>query len=280
MVPSTLFGLRMFRSRSARPPRPRPLEVRFRPQLEALENRLAPATFTVTTTTDEYDLNALTGDPGPDGVMSLREAMLLAFYVGGNVAFDPTLFSTPQTIALSPNVRGAYGNAEISLNSGLSLSVVGPTDVNGNNLVTIDGGGINQALGGGGSWISFYDSTNATALDSASFRNLNFINCVGGGDINHLGGGAINFRGAGGLTLDHCTFTNNSVPAALFEAGINGYGGAIYINSGPASIKNCTFSNNTASLGGGAIASFGTSLTISNSTFSGNTSSGSGGRHL
>jgi predicted outer membrane repeat protein len=235
--------------------------------------------------------------------MSLREAMDLASYVGGKVIFDLTLFSTPQTIKLSSDVRGRYGTAEISIDFGLGLSVVGPTDANGNNLVTIDGGGANQVLGGGGSWISFYDSTNSSLRGPASFSDLNFTNCIGGGDANHIGGGAINYAGdfsstltlnncnfsgnsdinggavdlqsGAGLNVSNCTFSNNSATGGLSG---NGYGGAIY-SSSPVNIKNCSFSNNTAVLGGGALAdSFTTgSITISSSTFSGNTSSGSGG---
>src|SRR5262249_43638545 len=56
MVPSSLFGLRKFRSRPGRAGRSRPPEGRFRPQLEALESRLAPANvLTVNTANDEYD---------------------------------------------------------------------------------------------------------------------------------------------------------------------------------------------------------------------------------
>src|SRR4051812_15296418 len=52
---------------------------RVRPTLDVLEDRLAPAVFTVTTTLDDFDSGgAAAAGAGPDGVLSLREAVSLA----------------------------------------------------------------------------------------------------------------------------------------------------------------------------------------------------------
>src|SRR5262245_62490994 len=64
--------------------------ARFRPRLEPLEDRLAPATFTVRNTNDS-------------GADSLRQAIIDANAASGadTIAFDGTVFNTPQTITLT-----------------------------------------------------------------------------------------------------------------------------------------------------------------------------------
>src|SRR5438874_2103771 len=78
--------LRRFRT-SARPRRP--VSPRARPLLRALEDRIAPATFTVT-------------NIGDAGAGSLRDAISQANANPGfdTITFDPTTFGTSQTIAL------------------------------------------------------------------------------------------------------------------------------------------------------------------------------------
>src|SRR5262249_39608392 len=59
--------------------RPQPRKtVRFKPRIECLENRLPPATITVTTTA---------GDSAVDGTVSLREA-ILSINAGANINAD------------------------------------------------------------------------------------------------------------------------------------------------------------------------------------------------
>src|SRR5262245_8200494 len=62
----------------------------FRPRLETLEDRTAPAVFTVTNTADS----------GPG---SLRQAVLAANAAAGadSIAFDPAVFAKPQTIQMA-----------------------------------------------------------------------------------------------------------------------------------------------------------------------------------
>src|SRR5262245_49425280 len=52
--------------------------ARCRPALEPLEYRCVPAIFTVTTTADAIDGGTLADPTGPDGKLSLREAINLA----------------------------------------------------------------------------------------------------------------------------------------------------------------------------------------------------------
>ena len=75
-------------------------------------------------------------------------------------------------------------------------------------------------------------------------------------------GGAIDNKGA--LTVNNCTFTNNTVNGSYPD----GYAGAIFNDFGTLTVTGSTFDNNTAP-DGGAIYNRGT-LTVNNSTFSGN----------
>src|SRR5262245_5573245 len=78
---------RLFVRKPSAPAHRRP--ARCRPTLEALEDRLVPSTFTVMNTNDS-------------GTGSLRQAILDANAAAGPdvINFDPTAFSTPQTIRL------------------------------------------------------------------------------------------------------------------------------------------------------------------------------------
>src|SRR5215831_14245784 len=96
MFPFSQFGLRKLRSTSSRLGRAHLPRVGYRPFLELLENRLAPATLTVNEIADNNDFNSstLTG--------SLRGCIEYANGSSGNtINFDPNVFATPQTITLS-----------------------------------------------------------------------------------------------------------------------------------------------------------------------------------
>src|SRR5262245_20879467 len=119
----------------ARTPRTiRKAPARFRPILEALEDRLAPASFTVTTNADT-------------GTGSLRAAVVAANKTGGSnlLTFDPTLFATAQTITLTsddPNL--AFGPTALVIAPGDNLTIEGdPTQAG----VTLDGGGSHRLFG-------------------------------------------------------------------------------------------------------------------------------------
>jgi hypothetical protein len=61
-----------------------------RPRLEPLEDRRVPSTFTVTTTADDLDGGTLADPAGPDGTLSLREAITVANLMAGTdtIAFN------------------------------------------------------------------------------------------------------------------------------------------------------------------------------------------------
>ena len=124
----------------------------------------------------------------------------------------------------------------------------------------------------------------------ASGVDLKIINLTLTNGTSNNGGGAINNVYGGTLTVDRCSFTNNSATGsgggAIFLIGnliinnssftkntaINTYGGAIFI-IGNSTIKNCNFTSNTAFYYGGAIFNYDSDaiLTVYNSTFTNNT---------
>src|SRR5262249_22580183 len=103
-------------SRRAPSSRRRGQPPRFRPRLEALEDRLAPATITVTTVADDLTPN--------DGSMSLREA--ITALDAGNALGDPDVVAqNPGTFGSNDTIRFAIPGAglhTISVGSDASAS--------------------------------------------------------------------------------------------------------------------------------------------------------------
>jgi predicted outer membrane repeat protein len=309
------FGKRKLGFNSPRRTQARRPKAHIRPQLEILENRLAPATLTVINTNDDYDFTPATSTTGATG--SFRGCWYNS-HNGDTIAFDQTIFSTAKTILIDATKPSLF------IGGGASLTITGPTA-----LVTIDAGGKGgngEPLFGGGptpvflvyrqatltisnltiananTWvpsqvgISDFENGGAIVVYSGSgggstlnLTNVTFSNNTGsdGGAIASLGGNIVN--------LTRCIFTNNqalnTAPWSLVSAvgaGTTGAGGALYAWRSALTIKDCMFTNNNAvggqavpqgqdAGGGGAIDVDGGSLTISNSTFTGNTSGTSGG---
>jgi len=128
--------------------------------------------------------------------------------------------------------------------------------------ITIDGSPNGVALDGGGNNLIFYVDSGPTV----QLSHLTFQHGRGTAD-----GGAI-YINNGNVTVDSCTFANNS--AAI--------GGAIFFSYGSLTVLNSTFFNNQSPSGpssgfGAAIASYGQTLVIANSTIAGNSAAVSGG---
>jgi hypothetical protein len=215
------------------------------------------------------------------------------------IKFDPTVFNTPQTIALT---------------SGLGLT---------NNLVTVNGPGASKALVDGGGLYRVLDLTGAAFGGGITISGLTLQNghaesygagiayghanttindsVLTGNTATDAGGaiGATVLTNSPTITLNRDTFSNNAamrggafyLPAAYLSDGgtviINGctfsgnvasrYGAALYLRPGVTTISNSTLTGNSAADTGGAILTEGNTLSIYNSTISGNTAGSGGG---
>jgi predicted outer membrane repeat protein len=228
---------------------------RYRPLLEALEDRLAPATLTVLDNSDSasdaqslrYALaNANSGDV-IDFAPSVRSIALTAgLTIGTNVTITNDLGSGPVT------VDGGGHFTVFTVNSGVTATLSGLTIAHGNG--SKNGGGIENA--------GTLTVSNCTFSSNTSVGQYSYDGASGG----------IGNRGT--LTVSNCTFSNNS---SVGQYSYYGAGGGIG-NTGTLTVSNSTFSNNFAGGSGGGIYNAGT-LTVSNSTFSANSTSdfGSGG---
>lgn len=166
---------------------------------------------------------------------SLRDALAASQSHGGAITFDPNVFTATNSPAQNTITLGSAGTMAIPANT----TITGATSGSGSaltNLVTVSG---NNAYG----VFSVASSATATAMS-----NLTIINGMGSN------GSAVN--NAGSLTVNQCTFSNNTAS--------QGYGGAIQ-NSSQLSVNGSTFTNNKSAVFGGAI--YSTSiLTVNGST--------------
>jgi hypothetical protein len=280
--------------RNARPadvkPRPR---SRFRLRMEGLEERVAPAVYTVNAITDTGTGVGLAGD--------LRYCINQAnasVGVADTIVFDPTVFATPQTInttatltisdpltiaGTDPNLVTVRRNSATAFRIFTLTAAAGATTLAG---MTITGGnsgagaGINASTatltvnncvitgntGTGEGGAIYLPTTTAT---------LSILNSTISGNTA-LQGAAVYFFIGGGLNVQNSTISGNS--------NTGGYsGGTIYfwgsVSAGGFTISNSTIANNTTPNNGGAICfiNFTGTANINNSTITGNSAGAAGG---
>lgn len=207
---------------------------------------MADQTYVVTTT----------GDPGPAGTLSLRQAVELAnAAVGNTVQFDPSLFGSTITLA----------DGEIAITQTLTM-IVGP----GSNLLTVSGDDKSRIFNiSGGSYLNPVLISGLTLAHGRAYDveggaikvtgRLALFNSVISSSTASRGGG-LSVSG-GILDIRSSTIDGN---------GATAYGGGIYaFYNSDLEIENCTISGNTAGLsGGGIFSSYGHSLTLDHSLVS------------
>lgn len=225
---------------------------------------VAPMTYTVSNTNDS-------------GAGSLREAIDNANENSGDdtIVFDPSVFSTAQTITLT--------NGELLVDGNGSLTIFGT----GANLLTISGGNSSGIFNIGFADLTLNDlklsngfsDENGGAITSFG-ANLKINRCAFYNNVAQSGGAINSF--STDLTVTQSTFFNNQA-----QASDGSIGGAIVLysfeGSSMTSITNSTFNQNTASRGGAifkGIPLFGgdpLELNLSSVTIAGNTATDSGG---
>jgi hypothetical protein len=263
-------GLRKPKAGSRKPPR-------FRPQLEALEDRWMPSHSHGTSTlmvTNNYD----------DGSGSLRYEIAQAqsndTIVFNNVGGNKHAI-TPETITLTS------GELVISKN----LTIVGPgititsspyingafDQSNGSRIFEVDGASTSVAIsgltltnGGGTLLIGVFNGHSYDGYGGAilNFGTLTISNCslgtdsINSGSDAYYGGAIANF---GTMTISGCYVQNNSAWGTPAE------GGGIY-NAGVLTVSSSYVESNSAPGGGGGIYNAGAAaaLTVLDSIFSHN----------
>jgi predicted outer membrane repeat protein len=253
--------------------------VSRRPEVETLEDRCVPATFTVTNTSD--------ANPG-----SLRAAVLAANARAGAdiIQFAPqfngtiTLLTGEIDITDDVTINGLGANRCIVSGNKLGRifdlgDALTPITVSINGLKLTQGranvAGENDggALYAGGSNVTVKNCviSGNRALDdggavssSGTFTAINTIFSNNGATDE---GGAF-YSNGGLLSFTNCKFLNNSA---------GGYGGGLYLSGAQGTFTGCTISMNKAVNGGGGLYMGGSTVTITNTTISQNTASFGGG---
>ena len=267
----------------------RPTSRRFRPTLEALEDRCVPSNNTLTLTNLHHRPpppppppvnNTLTvtnlNDSGPG---SLRDEIAAA-QSGYTIVFDKNL--DDGTIALTSGELIINNNLTIQGPGAGLLTVTNGRGNYGSRIFEVDGStvtlsgmtisngvGVRQYIVDPAFGTDYYDGTGGGILNlgALTISGCTLSGNTASGNSSHFfgggGGGAVaNF---GTLTVSGCTLSNNST---------HGGGGGIYnAFGGTLTVSGCTLSGNSVVTGinyGGGIINFGT-LTVSNSVFSANT---------
>ena len=209
----------------------------LKPQLLCLEERVTPATYTVT-------------NFGNSGTGTLRAAIDLA---NGTTANDTIVFdigSSARTINLTstlPSIeaRGTAGKLEIVKQGSAILTL------NGNS------GGSNRD----------FRIFNIAAGGDFTLSGVT----ISGAQTS--GSGAAIYNRGGIVSISDCVLTNNI--AGEWGGAIRN--GASENDGSELTLQRCTISNNTAADGGGISNHFGADVELYNSTLSGNTASDQGG---
>jgi sugar lactone lactonase YvrE len=277
----------------ARTPRTRrKAPARWRPRLESLEDRLAPAVIGVTSTDDtlHYSPTVMISDLNPATTsITLRDAINAANNTGGSNVID---LAANTTYIVSP------ANVDNVTNGPNALPAISSN-------ITIEGNGAILHRAGTGTTTAdalrfFYvaGGLSGQPTGTLTLHDLTLENGLASGAGASGDGGAIYSQGT--LTLDTVTVQNNRAQgaAALYSivAGSGGAacGGGLYVATGSATLSNDTFSDNTAQGGsggdgnpgnggtggtgsGGALYVAGGSVTLSNDTLSANTAQGGSG---
>ena len=196
-----------------------------------------------------YVLGQANANPNPDGSV---------------IQFDPTVFSSPQTITLSSTLTlSETAGPEVIRGPGASLVTISGQDAVGVFQVN---GGVTATLAG----LTIADgrATAGAGIDNAG--TLTLADCTLSSDSVITGGGG-GIANSGTMMLTGCTLSGDSA----FTGGGDNVGGGIS-NTGMMTLADCTLSSDSAVNGGGGIDNAGT-LTLANCTLSGDSGMFGGG---
>ena len=234
------------------------------------------AVISVNTTNDVLDGNtssvaALLGSAGPDGFISLREAIIAT----NNTAGADTILLPPGTFTIAIGGRGENAAVTGDLDITDSLTITGA----GSGSSVIDANGLDRVFD--------VRSGATTQISGVTIREGDPGGGSGGGVCVALGAD-LTLTGVK-VTANNATVTTgagiwNAGVLSLIDSEVSGnttdfWGGGIYNNAATITMDRVTIANNSAGNDGGGIYSFGggASISLTNVTISGNSSSGDGG---
>ena len=232
-------------------------------------------TLIVDTTADNAALN--TCDDAVPSDCSLRGAVVKANTdPSRNTLTFSSLFNTPQTITLTQGELLVQNTGPLSIGPPATLTVSGNNqsrvfNINPGADLTLDKMTITGGNSGGINNNGTLTLTNSTVSGNLASGSGGGINS--GGTLTIIGstisgnsaigsGGGINSTGS--LTLRNSTVSGNSALGGIGTGGGIGSGGTAFIESS-------TITANSASLLGGGINNFGTTVTLRNTIVAGNT---------
>jgi hypothetical protein len=261
-------------SQTRRAPAAKPAP-RFRPQLEALDDRLVPSTLTVTNTLD-------------DGSAGSLRSEIAAAQSGDTIVFDPSLSGQIITLGgyglgLNKNLNiegpGANSLAISAANQsqvfavafGAQVTLSGMTIENGRSF-TASGSGWEGYFDGGG---ILNDGTLTLSGDTLSGNVADYGD--GGGIANHgtltvtgttLSGNSATYDGGGIANYGTLTVTSSTLSGNRATAGGGIYNDGTMTLSGSTVTQNSTYT--TLPSGGGIFNDYGGNLTVYGSVVTGN----------
>jgi hypothetical protein len=269
--------------RASRRPAPR-----FRPRLEALDDRIVPSQVNLTVSsladsgTGTLRAAILAADAG-----SHSDKFTIGFTVTGTIDLQSPLPDLNNTIdILGPGAssltveraaRVSFSSAIITVDANQAASISGLTIANGNAGGIISGGTltvtncgvVNNSAAGPAALGSF-----GGGIDNNGGGSLTVSGCTISGNSANFGGGISNTFGS--LTVTASTVSGNSATGVQFTGVPDEGGGISNFGVGGMTVSGCTISGNSAQLGGGIGSD--TNATITNSTtLSGNSAVFGGG---
>jgi hypothetical protein len=227
----------------------RPTAPRFRPRLEALEDRWLPSTLTVT--------NNLDSGPG-----SLR-AEIAAAQNNDTIVFAPSLAG--HTITLT--------SGELSITKGMTIQGPGASQltVSGNNASRVFEVNSSQPVVLSGLTVSNGRTARYSVIEGGILNDSGSALTISGSTISGNDRGIIN---RGTMTVTGCTIAGNSVYYDNIDNSAFGGGGGIDNIGGKLTVSNSTIAGNidsgTYARGGGIFAGWGTTVALTNCTISNN----------
>jgi hypothetical protein len=235
----------------ARPPRSvRPVSRRTRPTLEMLEDRLAPAVFTVNSTADILNPTS--------GTVTLRSAIEQANATTGNntinLSVAGTYFITIPGADQGNNATGAFDIIpNVASPAGSTLSIINTSG----GTVIVDGNHLDRVFD-----INPGNTDNPATKDTVLMQGFTIQNGIAQTGDGAMGsGGGIRDQGNTSLTLTNMVITNNQATAD---------GGGVSMENAPAStpwtltVNNSVISYNHAGDAGGGLETDGKGKTFIN----------------